>query len=111
VKVNGRAAYSSPLTDFGIYLHNTPERELLAKDDRHFSNGCIRLEDADRLARWLLGKPLRAFSRKAEQVVPLPMPVPVYLTCFTAQKGADRQIALRDDVYGRDGSATVALRK
>jgi murein L,D-transpeptidase YcbB/YkuD len=96
--------------DFGIYLHDTPERELLAKDDRHFSNRCIRLEDADRLARWLLGKPLRAFSRQPEQVVSLPVAVPVYVTYFTAQAGAGGQIAMRDDVYGRD-RPRIALRK
>jgi murein L,D-transpeptidase YcbB/YkuD len=105
----GKVKFLFP-NEFGIYLHDTPERELLAKDDRHFSNGCIRLEDADGLARWLLGKPLAAFSRQPEQLVPLPIPVPVYVTYFTASESMDGQIALRDDIYGRDRQ-TLALRK
>ena len=86
----------------GIYLHDTPERDLLKKNDRHFSNGCIRLEDAAALGRWLFQKPLRAPSKAAEQAVPLPVQVPVYLTYITAA-ATDSGIAFRDDVYGRDG--------
>ena len=40
----GRVKFLFPNKE-GIYLHDTPERDLLKKEDRHFSNGCIRLED------------------------------------------------------------------
>src|SRR6476661_10217257 len=40
----------------GIYLHDTPKKELFAQDARALSHGCVRLEDAERLARWLLGR-------------------------------------------------------
>ena len=93
--------------DMGIYLHDTPERELLARPDRHFSNGCVRLEDAAGLGRWLLGRPVQTRSRAAEQIVPLPFPVPVYLTYLTA--GADSgRVAFRPDVYGLDGAGEAA---
>ncbi|MDR6786838.1 murein L,D-transpeptidase YcbB/YkuD [Sphingomonas sp. BE138] len=96
----GKVKFLFP-NDEGIYLHDTPNRALLTKDDRHFSNGCIRLEDAPRLARWLMGRPLRA-GGKPEQAVALTAPTPVYLTYLTAgSTGA--QLAFRDDVYGRDG--------
>ena len=39
-----------------IYLHDTPNKELFAQDDRDLSHGCIRLQDAERLGRWLLGR-------------------------------------------------------
>ena len=86
----------------GIYLHDTPDRALLQKDDRHFSNGCIRLEKASELGRWLFQKPLRAKGKAPEQAVPLPVGVPVYLTYFTAV-AVDGGVAFRKDVYGRDG--------
>ena len=38
-----------------IYLHDTPNKNLFAQDDRTLSHGCIRLEDAERLGRWLMG--------------------------------------------------------
>ncbi|MGQ0559835.1 MAG: L,D-transpeptidase family protein, partial [Sphingosinicella sp.] len=46
---------------FGIYLHDTPLRDVFARADRRASSGCVRLEDAPRLARWLFrGAPPRA---------------------------------------------------
>jgi L,D-transpeptidase YcbB len=96
----GRVKFLFPNKE-GIYLHDTPERALLKKDDRHFSNGCIRLEDADKLGRWLLQKPIRSASKEPEQAVPLPAQVPVYLTYITAA-ATDNGVAFRKDVYGRD---------
>jgi murein L,D-transpeptidase YcbB/YkuD len=86
----------------GIYLHDTPERALLAKPDRHFSNGCIRLEDAPGLGKWLLGKPLAGLSDQPEQAVPLPVPVPVYITYITVAP-TKTGIGFLADIYNRDG--------
>jgi murein L,D-transpeptidase YcbB/YkuD len=97
----GRVKFLFP-NDEGIYLHDTPERELLEKSDRHFSNGCIRLENAAELGRWLLQKPIRGVSKQPEHAVPVPKPVSVYLTYITAA-ATDTGIAFRDDVYSRDG--------
>jgi len=58
----------------GIYLHDTPNKELLQEEARLFSGGCVRLEDAPRLARWMYGRPLTASSRKPELRVDLPRP-------------------------------------
>jgi murein L,D-transpeptidase YcbB/YkuD len=85
----------------GIYLHDTPERALFAKADRRFSSGCVRVEDAARLAKWLFGKPLAPKAGAPEKQVNLPEPVPVYITYLTAApEGAT--IAFRSDVYNRD---------
>lgn len=93
----------------GIYLHDTPERDLLAKETRFFSNGCVRLEAASRLGRWLLGKPLPR-SKTPERRVELPVPVPIYITYLTAApEGA--AIRFRPDAYGRDAlSAQMAVK-
>jgi murein L,D-transpeptidase YcbB/YkuD len=63
----------------GIYLHDTPRRELFAQDQRSLSHGCVRLEDAPRLARWLLGKDPPVVSAP-EQNVLLPQPVPITIS-------------------------------
>lgn len=96
----GKVKFMFP-NDDGIYLHDTPDRDLFKKESRHFSNGCIRLEDADRLGRWLISRPLKAPSKRPEQAVSLPAPVPVFLTYLTAtEKGG--KIGFLDDVYGWD---------
>jgi murein L,D-transpeptidase YcbB/YkuD len=56
----------------GIYLHDTPKKELFAQDQRNLSNGCVRLEDAPRFARWLLGAEPPLSSAAPEQHVPVP---------------------------------------
>jgi murein L,D-transpeptidase YcbB/YkuD len=85
----------------GIYLHDTPDKDLLTKAARQFSSGCVRLEDAPRLGRWLMNGPLPRRGRKPEQRIELPEVVPVYITYLTAMP-EDGHIAFHNDVYARD---------
>ena len=85
----------------GIYLHDTPDKTLFDKDDRTASAGCVRLEDARKLARWLFGRTPRSESDAPEQSVGLPEPVPVYITYFTVGWDGSK-LAVRRDPYGRD---------
>jgi murein L,D-transpeptidase YcbB/YkuD len=63
----------------GIYLHDTPKKELFAQDERNLSHGCVRLEDAQKLARWLLGKDPPAAVVPEENIL-LPRPVPITIS-------------------------------
>ena len=72
----------------GIDLHDTPRKELFATDQRALSHGCVRLEDAPRLARWLLGRDPDAISGSAEQFVALPKPVSIVITYMARSDGA-----------------------
>ena len=87
-----------------IYLHDTPSKDLFAQDDRNLSHGCIRLENAEALGRWLLGRDPQAASTDPELNVQLPTPVPIYVTYLTAQVRGG-QLSFTDDVYGRDAAA------
>ena len=84
-----------------IYLHDTPNKDLFAQDDRDLSHGCIRLQDAERLGRWLMGHDPETASSTPEQHVLLPSPVPIYVTYLTAQVH-NGQLSYVDDIYGRD---------
>ena len=86
---------------YDIYLHDTPKKALFAQDDRDLSHGCIRLEDAERLGRWMMGRDPESASDTPEQNVALPTPVPIYVTYLTAQVD-DGQLSFVDDIYGRD---------
>ena len=74
----GRFKFDLPDGD-GIYLHDTPKKELFAQDQRNLSHGCVRLEDAPRLARWLLGRDPPAASAPEENIL-LPKPVPITIS-------------------------------
>jgi murein L,D-transpeptidase YcbB/YkuD len=87
----------------GIYLHDFPDKSLFARSDRRISSGCVRLEDAPRLARFLFGGAApRPAGSAPEQNVDLPEPVPVYITYLTALPDPARGVALQKDVYARD---------
>ena len=98
----GRMKFMFP-NQFGVYLHDNPRRELFLKSTRYFSGGCVRLEDAARLGRWLFGRDLDWQDAGTEQPVPLAQPVPVYITYLTAMPDG-ASIAYYDDVYGRDAA-------
>ena len=86
----------------GIWLHDTPEREKIEDAARLQSNGCVRLEDAKRFARWLFnGRPPSPQGAKPEQKVNLPELVPLYITYLTAVPSGT-SIVYFDDFYGKD---------
>ena len=84
-----------------IYLHDTPAKEKFKEADRADSNGCVRVEDAQRFARWLLGREPVAPGTDPEIPVQMPQGVPIYLTYITAQP-SNGQITYVKDVYGWD---------
>jgi len=94
----------------GVYLHDTPDKELLNEAARLFSGGCVRLEDAPRLATWLYGHPLVIKTRKPEQPIDIDKPVPVYLAYLTAVPSGS-QVVFFDDIYGKDRAQLAAVAK
>lgn len=89
---------------FGIYLHDSPEKDHFTKNELWISNGCVRVEDYKRFAAWLFdGKVPQGTDPKVEQDVPLPRPVPVYMTYLTVQPTANG-VRFIDDHYGRDAA-------
>jgi murein L,D-transpeptidase YcbB/YkuD len=86
--------------DYGIYLHDTPHKELFAQDQRWLSNGCVRLEDYRRFASWVFGR-APPEAGPPEQNLDLPRPVPVYMTYLTVAPGRDG-VVFRPDPYGLD---------
>ena len=78
---NSMGRMKFPIADgAGIFLHDTPKKELFAQEERSLSNGCVRLEDAPRFARWLLGSEPQGKPDVADMFVPLPSPVPIAIT-------------------------------
>ena len=87
-----------------IYLHDTPDHAKFALTKRNLSNGCVRVEDAKRLGRWLLGHDPVSPGPDAEIRVQTPEGMPIYLTYITAQ-ARDGKLTYLPDVYGWDTAA------
>jgi murein L,D-transpeptidase YcbB/YkuD len=96
----GKIKFMMP-NKFGIYLHDTPDKTVFDSDQRWISNGCIRLQEAPRLAAWLFGAMPRVRDPDVEERVELDEPVPVFVTYLTVEATADG-VVFRADPYGRD---------
>ncbi|WP_158702994.1 L,D-transpeptidase family protein [Allosphingosinicella vermicomposti] len=103
----GRVKFMMP-NDYGIYLHDTPDKSLFNAENRWISNGCVRVEDAERLATWLFGHMPQGGDPKVEHNVDLDRPVPVYITYMTAGVSGDG-VTFRKDPYDRDPALIARL--
>ena len=94
---------------FNVYLHDTPSQALFDRVERDFSHGCVRLDEPDALAQyvlrdqpeWTAEKIAAAMRSGTEHAVKLKQPLPIYLVYFTAweEQGA---LETAPDVYGLD---------
>lgn len=111
----GKVKFMFP-NQHSIYMHDTPHKEYFARDVRAYSNGCIRVQKVDELARVLLAgqvpDPQAAFdgwvAARSERTVTLARPLPVHIVYRTAFFD-DGALRFRPDVYGRDARAFEAL--
>jgi len=89
--------------DYGIFLHDTPHKDLFAKAKRNLSLGCIRVEHPQELAEWLLGHEPPVPGDDSEQNVLIgKQGVPIYVSYLTARPDGEK-VAFADDVYKLDG--------
>jgi L,D-transpeptidase YcbB len=113
----GKVKFMFPNTH-NVYLHDTPSRDLFAKDERTFSSGCIRIEKPFELAKKLLEHDENwtdelisaAMNQKQEKTVILKQPVEVYIYYLTAWGNGNNTVHFRYDVYTRDEQIYKALK-
>lgn len=96
--------------DNNVYLHSTPAQSLFSKTRRDFSHGCIRVEDPQALAVWVLhnnpgwskDRVEAAFKTEKEQQVNLTRTIPVLVLYASAVAEEDGQVYFLEDIYGHD---------
>jgi L,D-transpeptidase YcbB len=98
---------------FNIYLHDTPDDALFAKDVRAFSHGCIRLEKPEELAQWALGWDAARVDSAMQQgpdnqSTRLAKKIPVFIVYATAYE-RDGLLYFGNDLYSRDDALVKAV--
>jgi murein L,D-transpeptidase YcbB/YkuD len=96
--------------DFDVYLHDTPADSLFQRQGRAFSHGCVRVEEPETLAKYVLQgysewdepKILNAMHSGNEQHVKLKEKIPVHITYFTAWVDEKGGLHFQPDIYGYD---------
>ena len=95
----------------GVYMHDTPYKNLFGEDFRFHSSGCVRIQNVRELVNWLLTETagwsrqeiddlIRSGERKDAK---LARPVPLYWVYVTAWATPDGVVQFREDIYNRDG--------
>jgi murein L,D-transpeptidase YcbB/YkuD len=114
----GRIKFNMP-NGFGVYLHDTPNKDKFRAPDRRLSHGCVRVGDARALAAAMMrDMPEWDDARRAAVLegwqtrkVQLDAPIPVYILYRTAWVGDDGEIQFREDVYDRDADLIARWEK
>ena len=115
----GRIRFNFP-NKFLVYQHDTPDKNLFAKEDRAFSHGCMRVQYPDQYAATLLGialpkdnytpEKIKGMYGKSEININFPTPIPVNITYQTAFVDDAGNLQMRKDVYGRDAAMIPMLK-
>ena len=110
-----RINFPSP---FGVYMHDTPLKNLFGEDFRFHSSGCMRVQNVRQLVVWLfdgtqgLGRPRRsneAIKSGEQKNANLTKPVPLHWVYVTAWSASDGIVQFREDIYSRDGLGGPAI--
>jgi len=114
----GRIRFNFP-NKFLVYQHDTPDKNLFAREDRAFSHGCMRVQNPDQYASVLLNitepnahytpEKIRGMYGQSEIDLKFPTPIPVNITYQTAFVDDEGNLQLRKDVYGRDANMLSLL--
>jgi murein L,D-transpeptidase YcbB/YkuD len=115
----GRIRFNFP-NKFLVYQHDTPDKNLFAKEERAFSHGCMRVQYPDQYAATLLGiampeknytpEKIRSMYGSGEVDLKFPTPIPVNITYQTAFVDDGGKLQFRKDVYGRDAAMLSLLK-
>jgi peptidoglycan hydrolase-like protein with peptidoglycan-binding domain len=109
---SAKIEFNSP---FGIYLHDTPEKQLFDTGFRFYSSGCVRVQNVAVLLNWILNgqdgidqNRIAELAKSEERLdVTLKDAPNIRVTYLTAWPAADGTVAFRPDVYELDGSGFV----
>jgi murein L,D-transpeptidase YcbB/YkuD len=112
----GRIKFMFP-NQYGVYLHDTPSRDLFERETRTFSHGCIRVENPFRLAELVLAGQeggdqaslMRIVASDRTVTMQLERPIPVLVLYWTASADLHGELHFYRDIYGRDGAVVSAL--
>jgi murein L,D-transpeptidase YcbB/YkuD len=96
-----------------VYLHDTPADNLFGKPTRAFSHGCVRVEEPEQLAKYVLSGYSEwdeqsigaAMHSGVEKHVKLKEKIPVHIVYFTSWVDENGGLHFQPDIYGYDRSS------
>lgn len=97
------------MNKYSVYLHDTNSRGLFKNAYRALSHGCVRVQQWDSLAMYLIKDDSRHsrdsvrtwLARGEKKQIDIQRSIPIYLRYFTAE-GRNDKLVFHEDIYGED---------
>jgi murein L,D-transpeptidase YcbB/YkuD len=106
---------------YSVYLHDTNQRSFFAQDTRALSHGCVRVEQWEKMAYYIMNNQVDSTVKKKKPMpneitldsmthwltikekhsIPLRKRIPVYIRYFTCEAN-DGRISFFEDIYEED---------
>ena len=103
---------------YRIYLHDTPNKKLFSNDTRAYSHGCVRLQNPEQFAEYLINenpgnhkniyiKSLLAKGIHSE--IELTEPLDIHIRYLTCEADELNNIYFYNDIYAKDDAQIEIL--
>ncbi len=103
---------------YRVYIHDTPSKKYFNADIRAFSHGCIRLQNPDQLATYLVDNNVdgnqkpdisKLMASKTHQEISLSEPIDIYIRYLTCEADDHLNLYFYKDIYNKDSKLIQSL--
>jgi len=95
---------------YNVYLHDTPAKSLFKNQNRAYSHGCIRLQNPEKLAQYLIDKNFSQdktdfstlIGEKKHHIIDLPQKMVIHIQYITCSADNQSDLEFFKDIYDLD---------
>jgi len=95
---------------YSVYLHDTPAKNLFKNQNRTYSHGCIRLQNPEKLAQYLIDKNFSQdktdfsalINKKEHHTIDLPQKMDIHIQYITCSADNQSDLEFFNDIYDLD---------
>jgi L,D-transpeptidase YcbB len=105
--------FSNP---YAVYLHDTPAKTLFSKDVRDLSHGCIRVQNPEKLADYMVRviqsdstNICRLIENGTHREFNLSAAIPIHISYITCDTDENGNLFFYNDIYGIDQKELAEL--
>lgn len=108
-------SFSNP---YMVYIHDTPSKRYFNEEFRAYSHGCVRLENPEQLASFLVEQNLKGeqkpdisnlIKNKINHEINLSEPIDIYIRYLTCETDEDLNLYFYKDIYNKDSKIIQSL--
>ncbi|MFO7658030.1 MAG: L,D-transpeptidase family protein [Bacteroidales bacterium] len=103
---------------YRVYIHDTPSKRYFNYDTRAYSHGCIRLQNPDQLAMYLVDNNLHSdqkpditqlIEKKIRKDIALTEPIDIHIRYLTCEADEELNLYFYKDIYNKDSKRIHSL--